>query len=299
MAQANSYNPLTGHMWCGGAPAQPFSAHLPLTAPPIEPAKEGIMRYDDNGVPMYNIHGDGNYYYIPVVDVQYAFRAYTAYIRTKDPAKAVPVVQVADWLVRNQDVNTGLWRHTYKKQVSGTKITFEPGWGSAMAQGMAIALLARVAALKGPEAGKQYLVAAQRALRPFRIPVAKGGVLAYLDGKPWYEEYPTTPATYTLNGFIAALFGLYDLYALFGDRTALRLYNEGMDTLRAALPKFDVPDGKKNYYHLGHLTAPSLPPYLANSTYQNLHALQLKELQCIAPDPVIKRWQETWDSYLR
>lgn len=39
-----------------------------------------------------------------------------------------------------------------------------------------------------------------------------GGVRTYFPGGfVWYEEYPTTPSLFVLNGFIYSLLGLYDL----------------------------------------------------------------------------------------
>lgn len=44
----------------------------------------------------------------------------------------------------------------------------------------------------------------------FEAPSA-GGVRNELFGRAWYEEYPTTPGSFVLNGFMYALIGLYDL----------------------------------------------------------------------------------------
>lgn len=75
-----------------------------------------------------------------------------------------------------------------------------------MGQGHGISLLARAYNHSGGE--MKYLLAALKALRPFRTPSQEGGVLAnFLDKYPWYEEYPTTPSTFVLNGFIYSLLG--------------------------------------------------------------------------------------------
>lgn len=39
-----------------------------------------------------------------------------------------------------------------------------------------------------------------------------GVVNRLFDKIVWYEEYPTTPGLFVLNGFIYSLIGLYDLY---------------------------------------------------------------------------------------
>ena len=40
------------------------------------------------------------------------------------------------------------------------------------------------------------------------LPLQAGGVVAeFLSSLPWYEEYPTSPPTFILNGFIYSLLG--------------------------------------------------------------------------------------------
>jgi len=57
-----------------------------------------------------------------------------------------------------------------------------------------------------------------------------------------YEEYPTNPPLFVLNGFMYSLFGLYDL-AMTGNRSinaeARMLYERGMSSLKVMLPLFD------------------------------------------------------------
>lgn len=88
-------------------------------------------------------------------------------------------------------------------------MSLEPGWYSAMAQGHAMSLLSRA---YSRSRNPLYLRAAYRAINPFLVPSSEGGVLTYLFGQhPWYEEYPTVPPSFVINGFMYALFGLYDL----------------------------------------------------------------------------------------
>ena len=88
-------------------------------------------------------------------------------------------------------------------------MSLEPGWYSAMAQGHAMSLLSRA---YSQSQNPLYLRAAYQAINPFLVPSSEGGVLTYLFGQhPWYEEYPTLPPSFVINGFMYALFGLYDL----------------------------------------------------------------------------------------
>ena len=59
----------------------------------------------------------------------------------------------------------------------------------------------------------RYLEAAEAALSPFLISSSQpGGIRAvFMNQFHWYEEYPTNPSTFILNGFIYSLIGLFDL----------------------------------------------------------------------------------------
>lgn len=123
-----------------------------------------------------------------------------------------------------------------------------------MGQGHAISLLAR--AYHHSKGDSRYLRAAVDGMKPFRVPSKQGGVLAKFLGKfDWYEEYPTTPASFVLNGFIYSLLGLYDLNAtapLTMAKEARSLYDQGMISLKKMLVLFDT--GSGTIYDLRHFT---------------------------------------------
>lgn len=79
-----------------------------------------------------------------------------------------------------------------------------------MCQGQAISVLCRAYHVTGDTT---YLKAAEAALEPFKVKSADGGVKAvFMEKLDWYEEYPTNPSTFILNGFMYSLIGLYDLH---------------------------------------------------------------------------------------
>lgn len=159
----------------------------------------------------------------------------------------------AEWFVRNQDTKTGGWPNPVKRKLSEFA-ELKQGWYSSMGQGHAISLLARAYYHSNGDA--KYLRAALNGLKPFRIPSRQGGVLAKFMGKyEWYEEYPTTPASYVLNGFIYSLLGLYDLNAIAPknlSREAGLLFDQGMISLKKMLLIFDT--GSGSIYDLRHIT---------------------------------------------
>jgi len=48
-------------------------------------------------------------------------------------------------------------------------------------------------------------------------------------GNTWIEEYPLAPPVKILNGFIYALFGVYDLYKKTGNEEAEELWKKGLE----------------------------------------------------------------------
>nr|CAD7402032.1 unnamed protein product [Timema poppensis] len=176
----------------------------------------------------------------------------------------------ARWFVRHQDPSTG---------------------------GHAISVLARAYHHSGGD--PQYLRAAVAALRPFRVTSAEGGVLSSFLGKfPWYEEYPTIPASFVLNGFIYSLLGLYDLKTISSPdyvKEAADLFDQGMSSLKRLLLLYDTGSGTS--YDLRHFTLGS-PPNLARWDYHATHVNQLLLLATIDRDPLLTSTAERWIGYM-
>ncbi|KAG8440806.1 hypothetical protein GDO86_006517 [Hymenochirus boettgeri] len=202
----------------------------------------------------------------------------------------------SDWLVRNQDAKGGWPIMVTRKLGEGFK-PLEPGWYSAMAQGQAISTLVRAYLLtKKP----LYLDSAIKATSPFKLPSEKHGVKAvFMNKYDWYEEYPTTPSSFVLNGFIYALLGLYDLKETAGEKIgkeAKLLYERGMESLRAMLPLYDT--GSGSIYDLRHFML-GTAPNLARWDYHTTHINQLQLLASVDGSPVFRDVARRWKSYLK
>jgi heparosan-N-sulfate-glucuronate 5-epimerase len=158
----------------------------------------------------------------------------------------------AEWMLENQNQDGG-YPIPVKRKLGPGFDDLNKGWLSAMSQGHAISLLSRAYFHSGQT---KYLTAAINALKPFRIPSYQGGVLATFLGKfVWYEEYPTSPHSFVLNGFIYSLLGLYDLHKIAPkeqSKEALALFDQGMVSLKKLLTLFDT--GSGTTYDLRHFT---------------------------------------------
>lgn len=202
----------------------------------------------------------------------------------------------SDWLVRNQDDKGGWPIMVTRKLGEGFK-SLDPGWYSAMAQGQAISTLVRAYLLKKD---MFYLNSAIRATAPYKLSSELHGVKAVFMSKyDWYEEYPTTPSSFVLNGFIYSLIGLYDLKETAGEklgREAKLLYDRGMESLKAMLPLYDT--GSGSIYDLRHFML-NTAPNLARWDYHTTHINQLQLLSSIDDSSVFKEVIKRWKSYLK
>ncbi|NXC04473.1 GLCE epimerase, partial [Orthonyx spaldingii] len=200
------------------------------------------------------------------------------------------------WLLRNQDERGGWPIMVTRKLGEGFK-SLDPGWYSAMAQGQAMSTLVRAYLLTKEPA---FLGAALRATAPYKLPAEQRGVKAvFMDRHDWYEEYPTSPSSFVLNGFMYSLIGLYDLKETAGEKLgkeAQLLYERGMESLKAMLPLFDT--GSGSVYDLRHFTL-GTAPNLARWDYHTTHINQLQLLATIDDAPIFKEFAKRWKSYLR
>ncbi|XP_053319567.1 D-glucuronyl C5-epimerase [Spea bombifrons] len=202
----------------------------------------------------------------------------------------------SDWLLRNQDAKGG-WPIMVTRKLGEGFRALEPGWYSAMAQGQAISTLVRAYLLTKEQ---KYLDSALRATAPFKLPSEKHGVKAvFMNKYDWYEEYPTTPSSFVLNGFIYSLIGLYDLKETAGEKLgkeARQLFEKGMESLRAMLPLYDT--GSGSIYDLRHFML-GIAPNLARWDYHTTHINQIQLLSSVDGSPILKDYVKRWKTYLK
>jgi len=217
----------------------------------------------------------------------------------------------ADWFLQHQDSRGGwpsqvTFNKGSKKYPGAEEI--KPGWYGAMCQGQAMSVLVR-AFLHCRE--ERYLAAAQRALGPFTASSNESGVRAeFPGGLPWYEEYPTNPPTFILNGFMYSLLGLSDLASATqqmgqeGEVTtpagqsdlAGDLYRAGLSSLLTLLPLYD--SGSGTFYDLRHFTMKTAPKG-ARWDYHSTHINQLLVLATLEPgQPQLRETAERWRGYM-
>lgn len=252
------------------------------------------VTFDDNGVPMFNFRWGTHYYSITIA--QYALQHHALYL-VKDSQESYEIfISMADYFVKTQDQNGG-WsvdfdHYFYKGRTEEIKAP----WYSAMAQGQVLSTLVRAYSVTKDE---KFLESAKRGLLLYSVPVELGGVLRKFENSYWfYEEYPTEPASFVLNGFMYSIFGLYDLYQISGDSTAKKLYKEGIKTLKRMISLYDL--GNRTSYDLTHFTTNGVAPNIARWGYHSTHVLELSAICCIEPNELLfKDVLERWIGYIK
>ncbi|CAB3252073.1 unnamed protein product [Arctia plantaginis] len=203
----------------------------------------------------------------------------------------------ARWLLRAQSARSGAWPIPVRRRMAAGVAELKPGWHSAMSQGHAISLLARAYHASGDAT---YLQAAKRALYLLDVPSHAGGVKAmWMDKYVWYEEYPTKPPLFVLNGFIYTLLGLYDLHIIEGENSislAKKMFDDGMTSLKNLLPLFDT--GSGSFYDLRHFTL-GVSPNIARWDYHATHVNQLYLLAGLDSDPILINTAKRWEGYMQ
>lgn len=245
-----------------------------------------VIRFDDEMLPLLDRFEQK---YWPVTVIQYGLLNYNFYLTYGENQYKQLCLKVCDWLI-DHIAASGMWEHhiTYLCKVVDEEIL--PPYGSAMVQGEAISLLVRGYHLTKDA---KYLQCAEKALAPYQIPVADGGLLESFMGMPFYEEYPTKTPSLVLNGFMYSLFGLYDLSCMdcFGCDTAKKLFDDGIQTLEKILPMYE--GGYCSRYDLAYITAAPRKGH-KDPFYHPIHVNQLIALNSIHRSKVFEHYIQEW-----
>ncbi|VDM56917.1 unnamed protein product [Angiostrongylus costaricensis] len=216
--------------------------------------------------------------------VSLGFRGITSVrqrIRQAQNAHRKFFLTAAEWLCSNQNKQGG-WAVPVERAIADRRLTLNAGWHSAMAQGHALSLLTRAFATTR---NVTYLTVATEALKLFEKDAGNGGVRSMLFDHVWFEEYPTTPGSFVLNGFMYSLIGLYDFKTM---------YNIPVPSLRALIPLYDTGSGSLyDLRHVGLHTAPNL----ARWDYHAVHVYLLKWLVQISGDKILNDTANRWIEY--
>jgi len=262
---------------------------------------------DSSGIPYLDYGGAIGIQYTPVITALFALDAWnrSGGLKLCDEDNITKFLRLADWFLHRAEkhYNQYGWFYHFDWFYKGTPLTAP--WISAMGNGMAISVLVRAWLLTKRKA---YLEGCEQALNCFDYSISDGGVRVVDEhGCVWFEEYPVMPEPHVLNGFIFALFGLYDLSSV-GNPKAKSLFLEGIRTLQKHLQDYDLgywtsydlllrnPSGEA-LGHVYHPTDLKTHRSIALEQYHAIHVKQLKSLFLLTNVPLFDHFSNRWQSY--
>lgn len=246
---------------------------------------------DSEGIPKLNYHGSIGQQYNPIAIAQWGLGNCNLHKQGFQQHSLRKFLLAGDWLCTNLEKNAhgvSVWNHHFDWEY---RSRLQSPWYSGLAQGQGISLLLRAHAQSG---NQKYLLAATAAFRSFLISVNEGGV-AFSDasGALWFEEYIVTPPTHILNGFIWALWGIYDFWLTTNSEDARHLFTAGVKTLLTNLPSYDL-----GFWSLYEQSGTRLP-MIASPFYHRLHVTQLRVMHRLTGEPLFAQFADRWQRYAR
>ncbi len=223
--------------------------------------------------------------YNPVIIAQYGLGSLQLYEITKKEEYKKIFMNTLNWFSNNyiEKKDLGyLWIYDYDNKWYDVK---KP-WISAMAQGEISSCFIRGYLLTK---NKSYLELAEKSFISMIIPVEKGGLARINTDGIWLEEAPSKNPSYILNGFIFAIFGIYDLFMITKKKIYYDVLTSSINRLKKDLKKFD--SKYWSYYDLMYKV-------LAKSKYHYIHINQLKTLYDITSDNLFLKYYEKFSNYI-
>lgn len=261
---------------------------------------------DSSGIPYFDYGGEIGIQYTPVITALFALNAWDTAggIGCYDSTKIQRFLDLTNWFLKHEERLGRYWGWYYKFNWRYRNYLVSRPWLSAMGNGMAISCLVRAWLLTK---NKCYLESCERALEVFEHDISNGGVKAIDDhGCVWFEEYPVLPAPHVLNGFIFALFGLYDFGSI-GNNKAKEFFYEGINTLERHLVDYDLGYWSAydllssrqvgwNSEDLSHLKF-KIRRSLAIGHYHALHVQQMRIIYLLSRREYFQTMYLKWCSY--
>lgn len=247
--------------------------------------------HDKDGIPMLDYHGQIGRQYNPIAVAQWGLGNYNLLRRTGNQLCRDKFLAAAEWLRTELHPNlfgVPVWNHLFDWEYRSRLIS---PWYSGLAQGQGISLLVRA---YNETLEPKYLNAAESAFRSFQKETYEGGVcFTDADGDLWFEEYIVSPPTHILNGFLWAVWGVYDYFLATGDSAAKSLFARAIETLHKNLHRYDL-----GFWSLYEQSGTRLP-MIASPFYHRLHIVQLRITASMTGDQLFAQYADKWESYMQ
>jgi hypothetical protein len=231
---------------------------------------------DANGIPLKLYRG--NLYYNPVLIAQAGLEWLACHRQSNDAWYLEQARMAGQYLVDSSEDFDGAmffpYNYDFHLHSSKNDIAIAP-WYSGMAQGQVLSLFSRLGELTSEPEWESAAASTMKSFDRARGKHEPWIVDVDEDNSLWIEEYVATPETRVLNGFIFAMFGLYDYYAWRGDERAADIFLQSLHTLRMNVERFRNP-GEVSSYCLAH--------GVQSASYHGYHIDQLRAVTDMTDD---------------
>ena len=249
---------------------------------------------DENDYPLFYWSRDQESYYHPVAIAQKAIVWLDGYVQTGNTEYLERAERYTRKVYDESIERDGvlLFPYVFDFPLHGIEAALmEAPWYSAMAQGQVLTLFTRLYDATGEEA---YLEKAEKTFRSLRVPeemlLEDWVVIVDEENYLWLEEYPLdhlpNHGSQALNGFIFAIYGLYDYYLTTEDPEAKQILQASITTIERYIEDFRAP-GEISYYSLAH--------FVQSGRYHMIHIDQLYMLYEITGEEYFKEMAEAFE----
>lgn len=251
---------------------------LPNYKPNVNSTELYVEPLDNDSIELFSYRGSE--YYHPVNLSHRCFTFLSTYHSTNNQVHLDRAEKYASKLMEISTFadSAAYVPYLFKFALHGdSNLVFEVPWYSGMAQGEILEVMVRLYELTGKQ---EYLDNSHLLFQSF-LNIRKNNEIwtTRLDGESyyWVEEYPHNEKPgLTLNGYIAAIFGLYDYYRVTQKEEAKLIYELSLTTIKKYMPDFRIKDNR-SLYCLGH----RLP---ASEFYHGFHISLFRLLYKISGD---------------
>ncbi len=234
---------------------------------------------------------NGEYHYHPWKVCDKALRYLAGYQQTSDEGYLDFVYRYARKLaevgIREDDGIYLPYTFDFALHAGGEYDIMMAPWYSGLAQGMALSFFSRAF----ETIGDPYLKGIADSLFNtfFLMDAESDAWTAYVDSLSyyWIEEYPFSPKSHVLNGFLTAIFGLHDYFLITRDERCRILFQASCTAMAEYLNDYRNP-GDTSYYCLLHRSL--------LLSYHRLVIRQLRYMTDITSDPFFGAFADTLEA---
>lgn len=241
---------------------------------------------DEEGVPMFTKNDEQ--YNHPVRIAHNMINLLTSYQMTDNEEYLKRAKVYANRLVEIGTYRDGAMYFPYEFEVTLHDIPSErlaPPWYSGMAQGQALSAFTRLYQITQDPEHRKW---ADQTFKSFTQLKAEDHPrwIAMIDNEYyWIEEYPLEKSTKVLNGYIFAIFGIYDYYQIHSDQQVKDLLQASLTTIYDHIHLYRI-NNEASLYGLKHDHQ--------SVHYHIVHMEQLEVLHQMTNEPYFREMKEVF-----